>query len=171
MKKSMLSVITLALVVINLILSTVIVFSVLPASRKTDKMITQVCSALDLELESQKEAEGKRDYSIDQIETFDIEDSLTIPLKKGQDGKDHYAVVAVSIVVDKKHDDYKKYVESITSKESLIKDAINSVISGFSINEMESGQSQVQEAVLLKIQDLFDSEFIVKVAFRDMVFQ
>lgn len=171
MKKSLLSVITLALVVINLILSTVIVFSVLPTSRKTDKMITQVCSALNLELESKKNASGEKNYSIEQLETFDIEDSLTIPLKKGDDGKEHYAVVAVSIVVDKEHNDYKKYVESITTKESLIKDAINNVISGFTINEMESNQTQVQTAVLTKIQDLFDSEFIVKVAFRDMVFQ
>lgn len=171
MKKSLLSVITLALVVINLILSTVIVFSILPTSRKTDKMITQVCSALNLELESKKNATGEKNYSIEQLETYDIEDSLTIPLKKGEDGKDHYAVVSVSIVVNKEHDDYKKYVESITTKESLIKDAINSVISGFSINEMESSQSQLQAAILSRLQDLFDSDFIVKVAFRDMVFQ
>lgn len=170
MKKSLLNIVTLALVIVNLVLSVVIIFSILPTSLKTDKMITQICSALSLDLENNKSASDEQ-YKIEQLETFDIKDKLTIPLKKGEDGKEHFAVVSVSIVVDNKNKDYKKYKDSITEKESLIKDAINSEIGGFTIEELEANSNEVQNAVLLRLQKLFDSDFIVKVAFRDILFK
>lgn len=169
MKKSLINIITLALLVVNLVLSLVLIFSVMPASKKTNDMITKVCAALDLELESDKDEE---DYSIDQLETFDIEDELTIPLKKIEgDNTDHFAVVSVAIVVDNLNEDYEKYVDSITTKESLIKDAIRDVIADFTVDEMDSNPEGVQAAVLDKLQKLFDSDFIVKVAFKKLLFQ
>lgn len=170
MKRSLLNIITLALVIINLVLSVVIIFSVLPTALKTDEMITQICSALSLDLESGK-VTSEEQFKIEQLETFDIEDKLTIPLKKGEDGKEHFAVVSVSIVVDNENQDYKKYKDSITEKESLIKDAINSEIGGFTIEELEANTGDVQNAVLTRLQKLFNSDFIVKVAFRDILFQ
>lgn len=171
MKKSLLNIITLALVAVNLILSIVMIFSVLPTSSKTNKMVTQVCTALNLELESSKTGDASDDITIDQMETFDVEDELTIPLKKGEDNVEHYAVVSVAIVVNNKHKDYAKYQDTITEKESLIKDAVNSTIGNFTIQEMESGQAIVQDAVLKKLQKLFNSDFIVKVAFKKCLFQ
>lgn len=172
MKKSLLNIIIIALVVINLILTAVMAFVMMPASSKTNEMVTKVCTALDLELESQKTGEEEEDYVIDQLETYDIEEELTIPLKLADgDTKDHYAVVAVSIVVDNKHKDYEKYVESITSKESLIKDSVRQVIGNFTINELNANPEGVQEAALEDLQKLFDSDFIVKVAFKKLLFQ
>ena len=86
MKKSLLNIITVALLVVNLVLSVVMAFSVLPASSKTNEMITKVCTALDLELESTKTGDEAQDYKIDQLETFDIQDELTIPLSQGTEG-------------------------------------------------------------------------------------
>lgn len=171
MKKSLLNVITLALVVVNLILSVVMVFSVMPASQKTNDMITKVCAALDLELESEKKGEDA-DYTIEQLETFDIEEELTIPLKKeSENDSEHYAVVSVSIVVDNQNKDYEKYVESITTKESLIKDSVRNVIANFTVAELETNPEGVQKAALEELQELFDSDFIVKVAFKKLLFQ
>ena len=169
MKKSVLSIITVALLVINLILTCVMAFSIMPASKKTNDMVTKVCAALDLELESEKK--GKEDYKIDQLETYDIEEELTIPLAKGEGEQEHYAVVSVSIVVDNKNADYEKYVESITSKESLIKDSVRNVIGNFTVDELSVNPEGVQKAVLQDLQELFDSDFIVKVAFKKLLFQ
>lgn len=172
MKKSLLSIITVALLVVNLVLSVVMAFSVLPASSKTNEMITKVCTALDLELESTKTGDEAQDYKIDQLETYDIQDELTIPLSQGTEGEeDHYAIVSVSIVVDNKHEDYSKYVESITTKESLIKDAVRNAIGSFTIEELQSNPEGVQKATLDKLQKLFDSDFIVQVAFKKLLFQ
>lgn len=172
MKKSLLNIITLALVVVNLVLSAVMIFSVLPASSKTNDMITKVCTALDLELESEKNENGEEDYNIDQLETYDIEEELTVPLKKEDgDSSDHYAVVTVSIVVDNKNEDYDKYVEAITTKESLIKDTVRNAIGNFTLEELQNNPEGVQKTVLDKLQKLFDSDFIVKVAFKKLLYQ
>ena len=147
MKKSLLNIITLALVVVNLVLSAVMIFSVLPASSKTNDMITKVCTALDLELESTKTGDEQEDYTIDQLETYDIEEELTVPLKKEDgDSSDHYAVVTVSLVVDNKHKDYDKYVEAITTKESLIKDTVRNAIGSFTLEELQNNPEGVQNA-------------------------
>lgn len=170
MKKHLLSIITTALVVVNLVLSIVIIFSVLPTTSKMNKMITQICTALSLELESENEGK-EEEYKIEDLEEIKLEEEMTINLKKGADDGDHYAMLTLTIVVNNKHEDYKKYVDSITTKESLIKDAARNVISGFSKEDFESNPEAVQEAVLKELQDLFDSDFIVKVAFGGLVFQ
>lgn len=172
MKKSLLNIITIVLLVINLVMSIVMVFSVMPASSKTNDMVTKVCAALDLELEGSKDGETKKDYNIDQLEPYDIEEEMTIPLQNsdGDDAK-HYAVVTVSIVVDTENKDYEKKVESITTKESLIKDAIRSVIGEFTVEQLTENQEGVQEAALQRLQKLFDSDFIVQVAFKKLLFQ
>ena len=42
-------------------------------------------------------------------ETYDFAESLTIPLKKDADGKDHYALVTVSLAMNTKDEDYATY--------------------------------------------------------------
>lgn len=171
MKKSLLNIITLALLVVNLVLSIVMVFSIMPMSSKTNDMITKVCSALDLELESERAANGGTDYKIDQLEPHDLEEELTIPLKNSDGSStEHYAVLTVSIVVDNEHEDYDKYVESITTKESLIKDSVRNVVANFTIDELRSNPEGVQDAVLKELRGLFNSDFIVKVAFKKMLY-
>lgn len=80
-------------------------------------------------------------------------------------------MIKCSIVVNKKHEDYDKYVGSITEKSSLIKDAINSEVSNFTIEEMKSNPEDVQQAILERLQKLFNSRFIVKVTFDNIVYQ
>ena len=95
---------------------------------------------------------------------------LTLKKEDG-DSSDHYAVVTVSLVVDNKHKDYDKYVEAITTKESLIKDTVRNAIGSFTLEELQNNPEGVQKTVLDKIQKLFDSDFIVKVAFKKLLYQ
>ena len=67
MKKSIINIITLALLVVNLILSLVMVFSVMPASNKANEMITKVCEAIDLDLNSGA-ATGLSNLPVDKME-------------------------------------------------------------------------------------------------------
>lgn len=169
MKKHLLSIITTALVVVNLIMSVVIVFSVLPTTHKINNLVTQICSALALDLEGS--GEGVEALKIEDLDEIPIEDEMTIPLKSSGDGEDHYAIVQVAIICNKKNEDYSKYVGSITEKQSLVKDAINSEISSFTIEECQNHTEDVQNAVCERLQELFNSRFIVKVAFKEMVYQ
>lgn len=170
MKKNLFSIIIIALLVMNLVLTGVLVFSIIPASKKTNELVSKVCSAIDLELESNRNS-GVSNVPIDKIQVYDIADSMTINLKNGDDNKEHYAVVSVSLSLNTEHDDYSTYGEKINEKESLIKNEIRSVVASYTLSEIKSDPDAVTTELLKRIQALFNSDFIVSVAFRDVVFQ
>lgn len=172
MKKNLFSIIIIVLLAVNLVLTGVLAFSVIPSASKTNELVSKICSAVDLELES-NDSTGVGSIPIDQIVVYDIADSMTINLKKGSDGKDHFAVLSVSLSMDSEHEDYKTYGEGelLKEKESLIKDKIRKVVSGYTMDEMKENPDKVLEKLLSEIQAMYDSEFIVQVSFRDAVYQ
>ena len=52
MKKNLISVVILALVFANFVLTALLMFSVLPETKKANTLIEKVCSAIDLDLNS-----------------------------------------------------------------------------------------------------------------------
>ena len=58
MKKNLMSVIILALVAVNLVLTGIIMFSTVSANRKTIQLVDDIAAILNLELE--KPAEGEQ---------------------------------------------------------------------------------------------------------------
>ena len=50
MKKSMLNVITLALVLVNLVLTVILTFSLVSTNNKTNKLVTKVSEIIDLKM-------------------------------------------------------------------------------------------------------------------------
>ena len=104
MKKNMLTVVILALCLINLILTGTMVFVVVPASQKTDKLITQVASVIELELKG----DGQM-YDMTGAEPYKIEEKKQMNLAPGQDGKDHYAILDyVTVYVNPDSEKYKQ---------------------------------------------------------------
>lgn len=171
MKKSILSIVILALVIVNLVLTAIMMFSVVPASKKTNALVTQISTVLDLELEANLEETDDGSIPIDQIATYDIADKITVNLKKDVDGEDHFAVFSVTLSMDTKNDGYKTYGEKMSERESLIKSEIIDVISSFTLEEAQSNRDGLQEALTQRLAEMFDSDFIVEVGFRDIVFQ
>ena len=122
MKKNLISVIILALVFVNFVLTALLVFTVLPETKKANKMIEDVCAAIDLELNSGA-ASGTSNVPIDQIEDYALNagESMTISLATDENGKSHYAVGKISLSMNKKSDGYKAYcAEGLKAKESII---------------------------------------------------
>ena len=145
-------------------------FTLVPSLKKSDKLVTQVAGVLDLELEKSGDGENKP-VSIDKLEVYDIADKLTINLKRGADELDHFAVVSVSFSMNTDHEDYEKYIETISTKESLIKNEINKEFSKYTIEEVRDNTQGIQEQLLTTLQAMFDSDFITEVAFRDVIYQ
>lgn len=170
MKKNLITVITLALVVMNLVLTVILTITILPETKKANELITKVCSAIDLDLESGS-ATSNADIPIDQIDVYDIEDQQTINLKSSGDGKDHFAVITVSISMDKKNKDYKDLQPEVENKVELIKGEINNIVSQYTIDEITNNQSAVQNEILKDLQKMFGSDFIVAVGFPTAQYQ
>ncbi|MDD6193473.1 MAG: flagellar basal body-associated FliL family protein [Lachnospiraceae bacterium] len=170
MKKNLVTVITLALVLVNLVLTVVLTISIVPETKKANELIAKVCGAIDLDLESGS-ASSAENIPIENLEVYNIEDKMTINLKKGEDGKDHFAIVTVALSINKKHEDYKKLQPQLSEKQNLIKAEINNVVSKYTIEEVKNNQSAVQEELLKNLQKMFASDFIVAVGFPDAQYQ
>ena len=54
MKKNMMSVLILALLIVNIVLTSIMMFSVVGTARKTSALIDDITSAINLELDNQK---------------------------------------------------------------------------------------------------------------------
>ena len=163
MKKNLITVITLALVVVNLVLTVILTITILPETQKANELITKVCSAIDLDLESGS-ATSNANIPIDQIEVYNIDDEQTINLKQDGDGKDHFAMLTVSISMDTKNSDYKDLKPQVEEK-------VNNIVSQYTIDEIKNNQSAVQDEILKDLQKMFGSDFIVAVGFPTAQYQ
>ena len=170
MKKNLITVITLALVDVNLVLTVILTITILPETKKANELITKVCSAIDLDLESGS-ATSNANIPIDQIEVYNIDDEQTINLKQDGDGKDHFAIITVSISMDTKNSDYKELQPQVEEKVNLIKGDINNIVSQYTIDEIKNNQSAVQDEILKDLQKMFGSDFIVAVGFPTAQYQ
>lgn len=170
MKKNLITVITLALVVVNLVLTVILTITILPETQKANELITKVCSAIDLDLESGS-ATSNANIPIDQIEVYNIDDEQTINLKQDGDGKDHFAMITVSISMDTKNSDYKDLKPQVRRKGQSIKGDINNIVSQYTIDEIKNNQSAVQDEILKDLQKMFGSDFIVAVGFPTAQYQ
>lgn len=170
MKKNILSIVILALVIVNLVLTGIMMFSIVPASKKTNALVTQICSVLDLELEANAAETGESTVPIDQIETYDIPDQMTVNLKKSEDGEAHVAVFSVTISMDKKNKDFEKYGD-LSTKVSLIKGEIINLVSAHTLDEVQSEREALQQEILASLQKMYDSDFIISVTFSGFAVQ
>lgn len=171
MKKNMLTIVVIALCAINVILSAVLVFAVVPASNKTSKLVDQVASIINLELEATSgEVEEKVDPS--NVETYKIESALTFNLIRSVDGTDHYAVVdSISLSINKASKDYDKLNKTIETNENFITDIVTEVVSSYAYDDAISSKEEMKAEILEKIQTHFNSDFIFSVSLNNLCFK
>lgn len=172
MKKNMISVLILALLVVNIVLTAVMMISVMGTMKKTSKLIDGISSALSLEVAETTVSDepGEDAIAMEDIEIYQIADQMTISLAKGADGETHYCLVSVSLSINTKDPDYEKYGATVADKEDLIKSEIFSVIQAHPIEEAESNPDMLREEILERIQQMYGSKFIYNVVFRDIMF-
>ncbi len=171
MKKNLISIMILALLIVNVVLTAVMMFSVMGSAKKTTALVDNIATVLNLELDTESE-ETDDTVAITDSSAFDISDSLTIPLKKGEDGKDHYCMVTVSLYMNTKHEDYATYSATVSTNASLFKSIIIDVISGHTMDECSADPDMLKAEILSKIQEAYGgSTFIYMVAFSSILYQ
>jgi len=168
MKKNLISVIILALVFANFVLTAILMFTVFPQTQKANEMITKVCEAIDLDLNSGA-ATGLSNLPVDKMETYNIAagETMTVNLKDGG-----YLVVAVAISVNKECEYYKENTTAIlTSQEPLIKSAVIEILEGYTKDELNSGgKESAKNEILTMLRNTFDGEYIVGISFPTYMF-
>ena len=168
MRKNMLSILILALLIVNIVLTAIMMFSVTGTAKKTSALIDDISAAINLDLKNQDATSTSAvvvDVPIEDIQVFAIPDEMTIPLAKGADGKEHYYLVAVSLSMNTKHADFKKLSPSVNTQVDLIKGEIISAIGSHTLEEVQESPDAIRMEILKRIQTLFDSQFIFNVTF------
>lgn len=176
MKKNLISIIILALMIVNIALTAIMMFSVVGTSRKTAALVDNIATALNLELTAGSGSEkAEVVVPMSDIEPYTISEKMTIPLKLEVDaeGKEqqHYFIANITLSMNTKDKGYKSYGADIDTRESLIKGEITDVIQSHTVDEARNNQDQIREEILDRIQEMFDSEFIFNVTFSDTMVQ
>lgn len=163
MKKNLLTVLILALLIVNIVLTSVMMISVMGTNSKTADLVNSIATVLNLELTGSRQEEGTVDIPLSDSEDYPLASAMTIPLKS-TDGKDHYIIFSIALSMNKKHKDFKTYGATMADRESRIMDTINTVVSSRTVEECRDDFDGMREDILTALQELFQSDFIYKVA-------
>ena len=158
MKKNVVSIIILALSVANLVLSALLIFTFVPQAKKTDKLITEICSVLKLELDSS----GVKDkVELKNLEYYSLEDKVNISIVDN-DNTVHYAQVSATLTLNKTSSDYSTFSSKMeTGLDSVTFEQIGS----------HEYDDEIQTKIRDSLNDKFDTTCVYEVSFRDFIIQ
>lgn len=172
MKKNILTIIIMALTVINVIMTTIMFVVMMPTFQKANNLLSTVSEVLHLELNNEEEEEAET-YTVKDLETYEVvfDSKETVNLKEGADGEAHYAMLnGFTLSINKSSKDYKELSATLDAQKPQIKAIILQVMSEHTAEDISS--EVVMEESLERIQELFDSKFIVSVSsLNGFVFQ
>lgn len=172
MKKNLMSIVILALLIVNLVLTSVMMFSVMSTNKQTGAIVSDIASVLKLELGTDADGETEEEIvSMEDTAVYDIEDEMTILLTNGADGEEHYALVQVSLAMNTKDKGYDKYGETLSTQEKMIEGEVMEVIGSYTADEIKPKSEEIKAEILSRIHKMFDSEFIYKITFSKLIVQ
>ncbi len=180
MKRSLISIITLALLAVNLILTTIMMFSVIGTNKKTADLVTDIASAINLDINGVSNGggavgTGENIVPLENTATYTISD-MQIPLKRDEAApegeKDHFAMLTITLSMDNKHKDFKTYGSGdLSEREDLIRGQINELVGGYTLEQAQGNPQQLKQDILSCVQRLFESDFIFDVTLVSTLYQ
>lgn len=166
MKKNLLSIIILALLVVNIVLSAIMMINVTNASKKTAQLVADISTVIGLEINGVPQSTANGTVSQADTVVYDLSEEMTIPLKNDEDGTAHYAVGKLSLSMDMTHEDYATYSETFSTREGLIKDIVFNVLGNYTMDQAKANPDAIKAEILSRIQELFGSNFVYGVSFN-----
>ncbi len=169
MKKNILTIVIMAASLINLVLTIVLVFSIMPAMNKTGNLVDKVASVIDLEIESGKDK--AEDYVVTDLKTIPItyENSVKINLQKENANDDpHYGVIdGIVVSFNPKAEGFKKVFDSITNNNVYVSDTVSEVIGEFTLTSID--QNKVRQEAVKRLQEKYDTKAIVDISLTNFL--
>lgn len=172
MKKNLLSVLILALMIVNVAISVITMISITGTNKKTAALVDTIATVLNLELVTDDEGEGPA-ISLADTEIYSIADQMTIPLNTNGESKQTYMICKISLSINMKDEDYKTYnSQTIGTYEPYIKQAVEGVISSYDMEYLSNSanREEVKKEVLEAIQKWLDSKVVYDISISDVKF-
>ena len=173
MKKNLITVIILALCVVNLILNVMLVFVCMPSARKTNNLINEIASVLNLELESN---DGMPSVELANIATYNV-DAQVVNLKDevSADGKveKHYVQVGLTLEMDNSSKDYGDLNTVLTDGQGAVFDEARNIIQNYTYTEVsdQEVQEKIKKQILNALQKKYGTQCIYRVSFSNFTLQ
>ncbi|MBR6697355.1 MAG: flagellar basal body-associated FliL family protein [Lachnospiraceae bacterium] len=167
MKKGMFTIILLALTVINLIFNIIIIFTMLPSLKNTNNLVNKVATIIDLD--NAKLEEENDVVAIGDLEVVDVDSTVT--LKPDENGKLRYAAITLTVSLNKKDPNYEANKAIFDSKTSIVISIINTVVSEYGIDEVNSKRQEIKDRILLDLKDTFGDKFVYEISFSQFNMQ
>ncbi len=170
MKKGLMNTLILVLCVMNIVLTSVIVFAVVPAMNSTTDLVKKIANAIDLEKEAKKQyTDG---ISIDSVVTYSFAEKMTVTLKAGENGKSNYAQFSVVMTLNKEDENYEKYKDSLSSNEKLMRSTVEDVIKQYTKSELLNNRDAIEVEVTEALRKMYnETEFIYEVSLGELITQ
>jgi len=180
MKKNLLSIIILFLLIVNISLTSVMMFSMVLPNQKALALMTDVATVLRLELPAAGLAGGEfiaPEVPIANVTTYDVAggESMRIPLKLSPDeDRTRYIMLRASLSMDSKNRAYSRAGNNgdLSSVDSMIQDVIIRILSNYTMEEVRDPAilERIRTEIILGLHALYDSDFIFSVQFRDVTY-
>lgn len=169
MKKNLITVIILALCVVNLILNVMLVFVCMPSARKTNTLITEIASVLDLELESD---DGQQSVELENMDNFNIE-AQVVNLKDDGSGDSHYVQMGLTLGLDKSSKDYETLKTVLEGASGAVFDEARNVVQNYTYAEVTNQETQkaIKKQILDNLQKKYATQCIYNVSFSKFTTQ
>lgn len=161
MKKNMLAVVILAATIVNIALTVVMLFTVIPKAQRTDALIQKIVSIIDLELENPDAADYAEIPFADR-ETYPLTEKIMVNLaKKADDTKNHHAQVTVTLVLNKTSEDYEDIQPLLAGYEPIIRTIVSDEVSKHTTDTIGESKTAIQKDILEKLRTELESSDLV----------
>ena len=164
----MLAVLILAVSLANLVLSSVTLMVIMPKVDATEKFITKVASAIELEEKQEEAVLGDMENYI----LTETSESVTINLKNYESKKDSYVVIkGIALMLNTKNKDCSSVKKLIEKNKIKVQDIINSTYEKYTKEEAQDKKDQIKGEILEELSEMFDTETIVDISFGSIMYQ
>ncbi len=172
MKKNLMSVIILAICIVNLVLNALMVFVLVPATKKTDNLVTEIAAVLHLELEKNDDG-TTAGPDLKNVQNYNLTDNTTVNLKNDGTGTNHYAVIGISISMDGSSKDYEELNTKLGETESWVFDVTRSVVQEYTYAEINDAaiQDLIKQKITEGLQEKYQTDCIYDVTFSQFITQ
>lgn len=178
MKKNLLSVLILALMIVNIVLTAIMMVSVISTNGKTGELVTSIATVMNLELYDPS-GDPAGSVPLSQTDTYPLADRLMIQLKptvseNGSSTGANMITFYMSLAMNMEHKDYENMgsAEKLASLEIEIKDAVASVLQNYTEQECRDNlDGPIREEILAALQKMFQSDFIYRISISDVYYQ
>lgn len=176
MKKNLLTILILALLVVNLAMTSIMLLSVQSTNNKTAKLVSDIAAAIKLE-DNGGSGVGKdplkRVVSVKDTESVVLtKEANIVPLmvqevSDGGDGEQHYLQLSVTLYLDKKDEGYSEYASTVSETYSdRILSKIKEIVGQYNYGNVMASRAEIKAACLKAIWELYDgSSFIFDLDF------